>query len=157
MKKVYSLIVFLVLLTFAASAQPRAVGLRVGNYGVDVSYENFAGEQDFLEFELGLDNVFNSNAFHLDGIYNFMITRPDWSAYGQWGVYAGPGASVAVWDNGEGDNVVYAGLLGNVGIEYVFDIPLQISLSLRPRMMFGDGKIRRNGLFSLGLGVRYMF
>jgi hypothetical protein len=62
-----------------------------------------------------------------------------------------------VWDNGEGDNVVYAGLLGNVGIEYVFDIPLQISLSLRPRMMFGDGKIRRNGLFTLGLGVRYMF
>ena len=157
MRKALVILALVLLSSAVAIAQPRAVGLRVGNYGVDVSYENFAGEQDFLEFELGMDNVFNSNAFHLDGIYNFMITRPDWSAYGQWGVYAGPGASVAVWDNGEGDNVVYAGLLGNVGIEYVFDIPLQISLSLRPRMMFGDGKIRRNGLFTLGLGVSYMF
>ncbi len=153
------LLVILASAAFAAfaAAQPKAVGLRVGNYGVDVSYENYAGENDFLEFELGLDDVFNSEAFHFDGIYNFMIAHPDWTAEGQWGFYVGPGASVAVWDNGENENVVYAGLLGNVGLEYIFDFPLQFSLSLRPRLMFGDGKIRRNGLLTLGLGVRYMF
>ena len=143
MKRILLALAAVVAFSFVAVAQPRAVGLRAGNYGVDVSYENYAGEFDFLEFELGLDDAFNTNAFHFDGVYNIMIAQPDWSAYGQWGIYAGP--------------LVYAGLLGNVGLEYIFDFPLQFSLSLRPRLMFGDGKIRRNGLLTLGLGVRYMF
>ena len=157
MKKFIIVILFLAALGFAASAQPRAVGARVGNYGLDVSYENYAGEKDFLEFELGLDDAFNTNAFHFDGVYNIMIAHPDWSTYGQWGFYAGPGASVAVWKNDDDENLVYAGILGNVGLEYIFDFPLQVSLSVRPRLMFGDGKVRRNGLFTLGIGFRYMF
>ena len=157
MRKLLLVIVALVALASVAAAQPKAIGVRIGNYGVDVSYENYAGENDFLEFELGLDNVFNTEAFHFDGVYNFMIAHPDWTPEGQWGFYVGPGASVAVWDNGKNENVVYAGILGNVGLEYIFDFPLQFSLSLRPRLMFGDGKVRRNGLLTLGLGVRYMF
>ena len=86
-----------------------------------------------------------------------MIAHPDWTSSGQWGFYAGPGASVAVWENGKAENVVYAGVVGNVGLEYIFDFPLQLSISLRPRLMFGDGKVRDNGLLSLGLGFRYMF
>ena len=157
MKRILLALAAVVAFSFVAVAQPRAVGLRAGNYGVDVSYENYAGEFDFLEFELGLDDAFNTHAFHFDGVYNIMIAQPDWSAYGQWGIYAGPGASVAVWTNEKDENLVYAGLLGNVGLEYIFDFPLQFSLSLRPRLMFGDGKVRRNGLLTLGLGVRYMF
>lgn len=157
MKRFVLALAALVAFSFAAVAQPRAVGVRIGNYGADVSYENYAGDNDFLEFELGMDDVFNTNAFHLDGVYNFMVAHPDWTAEGQWGFYVGPGASVAVWDNPDHENVVYAGLLGNVGLEYIFDFPLQFSLSLRPRLMFGDGKVRRNGLLTLGLGVRYMF
>ncbi|MBR1927780.1 MAG: hypothetical protein IJ840_08570 [Bacteroidales bacterium] len=157
MRKFFFVLLALVAFASVAAAQPKAIGARIGNYGLDVSYENYVGDNDFLEFELGLDNVFNSDAFHLDGVYNIVIARPDWTAEGQWGFYAGPGASVAVWDTVEGENVVYAGLLGNVGLEYVFDIPLQLSVSLRPRLMFGDGKVRRNGLLTLGLGVRYMF
>ncbi|MBR5660818.1 MAG: hypothetical protein IKW99_04645 [Bacteroidales bacterium] len=157
MKKFLVIAISLVAFSVVVSAQPRAVGLRAGNYGLDVSYENYAGEYDFLEFELGLDDAFNTNAFHFDGIYNIMIAQPDWTAYGRWGIYAGPGASVAVWTNEKDENLVYAGLLGNVGLEYFFDFPLQVSLSMRPRLMFGDGKIRKNGLFTLGLGVRYVF
>ena len=157
MRKILLVIAATLAFAAVAVAQPKAIGLRLGNYGVDVSYENYAGENDFLEFELGMDNVFNTDAFHLDGVYNFMIAHPDFTAEGQWGIYVGPGASVAVWDNGKNENVVYAGLLGNVGLEYIFDFPLQVSFSFRPRLMFGDGKIRRNGLLTLGLGVRYMF
>ncbi|MBQ8061567.1 MAG: hypothetical protein IJ205_06490 [Bacteroidales bacterium] len=141
-----------------ASAQPKAIGGRIGNYGLDISYENYVGSgSDFLEFELGLDDAFSTSAFHFDGVYNLMIAHPDWTSSGQWGFYAGPGASVAVWENGKAENVVYAGLLGNVGLEYIFDFPLQLSMSLRPRLMFGDGKVRDNGLLSLGLGIRYVF
>ena len=140
-----------------AGAQPKAVGGRIGNYGLDVSYENYAGDYDFLEFELGLDDVFSTSAFHFDGMYNFMIARPDWTAEGDWGFYAGPGASVAIWDKGEDRSIVYAGILGNVGLEYIFDFPLQLSVSLRPRVMFGDGKVRQDGLLTLGIGARYVF
>ena len=141
-----------------ASAQPKSIGGRLGNYGIDVSYENYVmGGPDFLEFGLGLDNGFSTSDFHVDGIYNFMIVQPDWTPKGRWGFYAGPGASVALWKNDKDENTVYAGFVGNVGLEYTFDFPLQLSLDFRPRLMFGDGGVRGDGPFTLGIGVRYAF
>ena len=158
MKKFLIILVAALGMAAVASAQPKAIGGRIGNYGLDISYENYVGSgSDFLEFELGLDDAFSTSAFHFDGVYNIMIAHPDWTSSGQWGFYAGPGASVAVWENGKAENVVSAGVVGNVGLEYIFDFPLQLSISLRPRLMFGDGKVRDNGLLSLGLGFRYMF
>ena len=158
MKKILIILAVSVAFATVAAAQPKALGGRIGNYGLDLSYENYVGGgADFLEFELGLDDAFSTSAFHFDGVYNFMIAQPDWTSHGQWGFYAGPGASVAVWGRHPEDDVVYAGILGNVGLEYIFDFPLQLSMSLRPRIMFGDGKVRDNGLLTLGLGVRYVF
>lgn len=158
MKRFVIIILATLGLAAVAAAQPKAIGARIGNYGLDISYENYVGAgSDFLEFELGLDDVFSTSAFHFDGVYNIMIANPDWTSEGQWGFYAGPGASVAVWHNSEVGNVVYGGVLGNVGLEYIFDFPLQLSVSLRPRLMFGEGKVREDGLLSLGIGVRYVF
>lgn len=152
MKK--TILVLAAVLCFAAlaSAQPKALGVRFG-WGVDVSYENYVGGSDFLEFELGLDGY--DSAFHVDGVYNFMIAQPDWTSNGSWGFYGGPGLGVTV-ANGD-NNTVYAGVLGNLGLEYTFNIPLQISLDVRPRLYFGDGGVYSNGIFSFGLGVRYAF
>ena len=145
-------------LAAATFAQPKSIGGRLGNYGIDVSYENYVmGGSDFLEFGLGLDNGFSTSAFHVDGIYNFMIVQPDWTPKGKWGFYAGPGASLAVWENDEDENTVYAGFVGNVGLEYTFWFPLQLSVDFRPRLMFGDGGLRSDGPFTLGIGVRYAF
>ena len=141
-----------------ALAQPKSIGGRLGNYGVDVSYENYVSRgADFLEFGLGLDNGFSTSSFHVDGIYNFMIIQPNWTSVGTWGFYAGPGASVALWKNSDDENTVYAGFVGNVGLEYTFSFPLQLSVDFRPRLMFGDGGVRGDGPFSLGIGVRYAF
>ena len=113
MKRTLIIIAAVLGMAVVASAQPKAIGGRVGNYGMDISYENYVGSgSDFLEFELGLDDAFSTNAFHFDGVYNFMIAHPDWTSSGQWGFYAGPGASVAVWDSGKYENVVYAGIVG---------------------------------------------
>ena len=158
MRKTLIIIAAALCFAAAASAQPKSIGGRIGNYGVDVSYENhIVRGGDFLEFELGLENMFKTSDFHFDGIYNFMILRPEWTSVGSWGFYAGPGASVAVWDNGNDENVVYAGFVGNVGLEYTFEFPLQLSVDFRPRLMFGDGKVREDGPFTLGIGVRYVF
>lgn len=158
MKKTFLILFALIGFAAAASAQPKSIGGRLGNYGIDVSYENYVfGGADFLEFGLGLDNGFSTSAFHVDGIYNFMILQPNWTSMGTWGFYAGPGASVALWKNGDDENTVYAGFVGNVGLEYTFDFPLQLSVDFRPRLMFGDGGLRGDGPFSLGIGVRYAF
>ncbi len=155
MKK--ALLIFAVLFSCAtiAVAQPKALGVRIG-YGVDLSYENYAGGSNFLEFELGLDNGYKADAFHVDGVYNFMIAAPDWTSAGSWGFYGGPGASVSVF-NGDDANSVYAGIVGNLGLEYTFNIPLQISLDIRPRLMFGNGGVWSDGILSFGLGLRYAF
>lgn len=159
MKKAF--LVLATVLSFAAlaNAQPKSVGVRIG-WGIDLSYENYVNRgNDFLEFELGLDGSSRrwGDGFHLDGIYNFMIAQPDWTSVGNWAFYGGPGASVAVWDGEKDDNIVYAGILGNLGLEYTFDFPLSLSLDVRPRIMFGDGDIRENGIFNFGLGIRYAF
>lgn len=158
MKKAILILAILVGSAAAVLAQPKSIGGRLGNYGVDVSYENYVfNGADFLEFGLGLDNGFSTSSFHVDGIYNFMILEPDWTPVGHWGFYAGPGASVAVWKNSDDENTVYAGFLGNVGLEYTFNFPLQLSIDFRPRLMFGDGGLRSDGPFTLGIGVRYAF
>lgn len=158
MKKALLIIGVLVSSAAVALAQPKSIGGRLGNYGVDVSYENYVSRgADFLEFGLGLDNGFSTSSFHVDGIYNFMIIQPNWTSVGTWGFYAGPGASVALWKNSDDENTVYAGFVGNVGLEYTFSFPLQLSVDFRPRLMFGDGGVRGDGPFSLGVGVRYAF
>lgn len=158
MKKVFLILAILIGSTAVTLAQPKSIGGRLGNYGVDVSYENYVSRgADFLEFGLGLDNGFSTSSFHVDGIYNFMIIQPNWTSVGTWGFYAGPGASVALWKNSDDENTVYAGFVGNVGLEYTFSFPLQLSVDFRPRLMFGDGGVRGDGPFSLGVGVRYAF
>ena len=139
----------------AASAQPKALGVRIG-WGVDITYQNYLNSADFLEFDLGLDDGYNSSNFHVDGVYNFMIAQPDCTR-GKWGFYGGPGVSLAVWDNDDKDNVVYAGIVGNLGLEYTFNIPLQLFIDVRPRLMFGDGGVRSKGIFNFGLGICYSF
>ena len=72
MKKIIVLAAVILGFSVAAAAQPRAIGVRVGNGG-EISYQHTLG-QNFLEVDgglgLGFDGVFNIGA---TGIYNFMI------------------------------------------------------------------------------------
>ena len=153
MKKTLLIIVAALCFAFAASAQPKALGVRVG-YGTQISYEhNLGAASDFLEFDLGLDGW--NGGFSLDGVWNFMISQPAWSSEGSWGFYGGPGASMAVIGD---ENILHIGVLGNLGLEYTFgSIPLNLSLDVRPRILFGNGTVYTNGIFSFGLGLRYAF
>lgn len=77
------------------------------------------------------------------GIYNFIWARPAWTAKGAWSLYAGPGVSLG-YVNDEvhfkaGKEVVHyldngfmIGVCGQVGLEYTFWFPLQLSIDLRP-------------------------
>jgi hypothetical protein len=153
MKKIIVLAALILGFSVAAAAQPRAIGVRIGNGG-EISYQHTLG-QNFLEVDgglgLGLDGVFNVGA---TGIYNFMIAQPQWTSQGTWGFYAGPGVGVGL---GLGEtNYFTLAVAGMVGLEYTFDFPLQLSLDVRPQIGFGFGHGLHWGVMP-ALGVRYKF
>lgn len=141
----------------AASAQPRAVGGRLA-YGLEASYQHYAGGENFVEANLGLTYF---SALSATATYNFMLAQPAWTARGEWGVYAGPGASLGL-DFARRDEFVF-GIVGQVGLEYTFWFPLQLSVDLRPQigLAAGNGGARfyEEGLFGFvpTIGVRYRF
>lgn len=155
MKKIILIAVAVLSFAAAAVAQPRAIGVRIGNGG-EVSYQHTVGK-DFVEVDGGLGlNLYDGNSLNVGAtaIYNFMIAQPQWTDRGEWGFYAGPGATVGL---GLGDNAHFnLAAAGMVGLEYSFWFPLQLSIDFRQHIGFGFG----HGLYfpsSIGLGVRYRF
>ena len=150
MKKIILIAALALGFAVAASAQPRAIGVRVGNGG-EVSYQHSLGT-NFLEVDgglgLGFDGTFNVGA---TGIYNFMIAEFG----GGFGFYAGPGAGVGL---GLGDaNYFSLSAAGMVGLEYSFWFPLQLSLDFRQHIGIGFGGHGIHAPSSVGLGIRYKF
>ena len=74
-----------------SSAQPRAIGARLG-WGIEASYQHTVSNADFVEADLGLF----VNSINAAAIYNFMIAQPNWTDRGEWGFYAGPGAALGL-------------------------------------------------------------
>ena len=148
MKKILVIAALVLGFAVAASAQPRAIGVRIGS-GADISYQHTMGS-NFLEVDGGLGIDINEQfSVGATGIYNFMI-----SEFGSgFGFYAGPGASVGL---GLGEtNYLTLGVAGMVGLEYNFvNIPLQLSLDFRQHIGIGNGLWAPS---SVGLGVRYKF
>ena len=154
MKKIILVAAMVLGFAAAAVAQPRAIGVRIGNGG-EVSYQHTLGE-NFLEVDgglgLGFDGTFNVGA---TGIYNFMIAQPQWTSQGEWGVYAGPGVAVGL---GLGEASYFSlAVAGMVGLEYTFNFPLQLSLDVRPQIGLGFGGHGLHWVLLPALGVRYKF
>lgn len=152
MKKILVIAAMVLGFAVAASAQTRTMGARFGGgtiLGADFSYQHSVGK-NFIEANAGID--LNAVTINATGIYNFMIAQPTWTSQGTWGFYAGPGVSL-----GGILGTMHAAVVGQVGLEYFFDnIPLQLSLDVRPSYGFGF-----NGApvwsAAAGIGVRYAF
>lgn len=174
--------------TTAASAQPRAAGLRLGCTGFELSYQHSI-EKNFIEAEAGLDFGIGGSGFKVAGLYNFMLARPAWTDRGSWGLYAGPGLSLGyvsdritytqnyITDDGLSirrkihpvDHGFMFAFTGQIGLEYTFWFPLQLSFDIRPYfgLHVSDSKypgVSRAGFYESGmygfiptLSVRYRF
>ena len=147
MKKIIIAAILALGFTVAASAQPKALGARFG-YGADLSYQHYAGGANFIEADLGLGEF---SFLNVAATYNFMIAQPDWTSQGEWGFYAGPGLALAT-----GKDLFYVGIAGQVGLEYTFNFPLQLSLDLRPQLGLVGQHFGVWGWYP-HLGIRYRF
>ena len=139
-------LIFLFFSVFGLSAQPRAVGGRIGMTGLDASYQHSVGKRNFIQTDLSLDFGYaGSSAPGIKGTaaYNFVFATPAWTDKGSWALYAGPGLSLGYVEDRvtyrHGDYRSHYNAYGfmlsfvvNAGLEYTFGFPLQISADLRP-------------------------
>ena len=151
MKKAFVFILAALAFAAVASAQPKAIGIR-GGWGANLSYEHYLGGENFLEVDGGLWGV-KTIDFCANVSYNFMIARPNWTPRGEWGFYVGPGVSVNTWYDSVDHKAINVGLFAQIGLEYTFWFPLNLSLDIRP----GWGFLERRPVYYPALAIRYAF
>lgn len=174
MKKVFVTAIVLMGLTTSIQAQKfskNAIGLRIGDndgFGVEVSYQRGLSASNRLEFDLGVRNrtyrdqgyYYDSGAVKLVGLYQWV-----WNIDQGFNWYAGVGGGLGTYRNNVKndypDNGTFALVAGDIGIEYNFDFPLQLSVDFRPEIGFGDYRYTNNNLDTFGpdiaLGARFRF
>jgi len=165
MKKVLLSAAMLIGLAFSGQAQDiskNALGLRLGDndgFGGEISYQRGLSSDNRLELDLGWRNSNHFDAIKLAALYQWV-----WNIDGGFNWYAGVGGGLGSWsveDNYHGyegdDNGTFLFVAGDLGIEYNFDIPLQISLDIRPEIYFNDDYRDDNFGPDIALGLRYKF
>ncbi|MBO4918036.1 MAG: hypothetical protein J5374_09190 [Bacteroidales bacterium] len=145
MKKLIAVLIGVFAFVAVASAQSRALGLRIG-YGGELSYQhNVSG--GFLEADLGF--LANAHGFYVSGMYDFIFASSGIANF-----YVGPGVQVGV-HNHEHSSEINAGIGGQLGVEFeIPSIPLNLSLDWRPIYYFQQDVFGWQGI---ALGIRYRF
>ena len=159
MKKIILLFLVLVSVTTTLTAQEiskNAIGIRFGDndgFGGEISYQKKIEDGRRIEIDLGYRDHKDYDAFKLTGIYQWV-----WNIDGGFNWCAGVG-SWSYNKNDFKDSGSFVLAAGDIGIEYLFDIPLQLSLDFRPEMYFGgDYADFRDGFGpDIALGIRYRF
>lgn len=163
MKKFILLAIMLFGLAIEAQAQnfsKNAIGLRLGSndgFGTEISYQARLSAKNRLELDLGWRSNNNEDNIKIAGIYQWV-----WNLDGGLNWYAGVGGGAGTWrydDNkGYDDNGAFAFVAGDLGIEYNFDFPLQLSLDIRPEIYLNGGSYADDNYGTdVALGVRYRF
>ena len=156
MRKLILTAFMLVGLAFSSQAQDiskNALGLRLGDndgFGGELSYQRGLSDNNRLEFDLGWRNSNHIDAFKLVGLYQWVMPIEN-----NFNWYVGAGAGIGSFDAGDNDGT-FALVAGDIGIEYNFDIPLQLSLDMRPEFGFNDAYSDDLDL-DIALGIRYRF
>lgn len=169
MKTIILSIFICVCFTFSTQAQEKvipdnAVGLRIspGDFtAFALSYQRqMFSENNRIEVNIGMKTGYawsGVSDFFIKGYYHWVfniVDKLDW--------YAGPGVGVEfiTFDIAGAENITAPLLSGEGGVEYSFDFPLQVSLSLRPTFAFYDndyGYVSDNFNVMVGVGAHYTF
>ncbi len=162
MKKIILSVFLLLAATAVAFAQPRAVGARVG-YNFEASYQHDLFANNMIELTAGTTNFWNGWGYaEVNGVFDWVF-----NIHGGWNWYVGPGAGLGIgyghnWHDIADVNFPFRlNVGGQVGCEYQFDFPLNLSLDWRPMLnLFGLANKYYPvyyGFFNFAVGVRYRF
>ena len=169
--KIKNLLLLLsIIFTTSISAQnisDNALGLRLGDsdgFGAEISYQRLVQRYNRVEIDLGWRDSREYDAFKLTGIYQW-VHHIDGNFNWYWGVGGGLGNvdfdPIPNDDDGEPitpDGGFFVFVAGDIGIEYDFDIPLLLSLDLRPEIgLIGYDDFNDSFDFDIALGIRYQF
>lgn len=139
-------IIFVVVLVMSGlcfvKAQDNALGVRLTG-GAELTYQRLLTPANRLEFNLG----WGWNTTAVTGYYQWVNHLTDGLKW-----YIGPGAGLGLFDSSTN-----LGVGGIVGMEYNFDVPLQISLDWRPMLNLGGSHDSNYGSANIGLSLRYRF
>jgi hypothetical protein len=146
-------IVLMSTITYAQDISKNALGIRVGDndgFGGEISYQRYLSDNNRLEFDLGFRNSNDIDAFKLVALYQWVNAIDD-----NFNWFVGAGAGIGSYD-APSDDGSFALLAADLGIEYDFNIPLIISLDIRPELAFNDDY--SDGIdIDIALGIRYQF
>lgn len=137
----------------AQDISKNALGLRLGDndgFGGEISYQRYLKENNRLEFDLGWRDSNDVDAFKLVGLYQWVMPIDN-----NFNWFVGAGAGIGSFDAGPVDGT-FGLVAGDIGIEYNFDIPLLLSLDIRPELGFNDDYSDDLDL-DIALGIRYQF
>ena len=159
MNRIFLTFIFVLLVSpgFSQVAN-HGIGLRLGGgngFGTEISYQHGLSDKNRLEFDLGLQSGSLYNAWGLTGLYQWL-----WPIQDGFNWYAGAGGRIGSWnyDNryiGSNGNGFFLAAAGDIGIEYVFPIGIQLSLDFRPTInLINSGNAYNN---SIAFGIRYQF
>lgn len=164
--KLTALFLFIGILSgYSQEISNHALGLRLGDsdgFGAEISYQKSVGTANRFEANLGWRDSNYFDAFKLSGLYQWVMPIEgdfNWY-YGFGGGLGNVDFATVPGNNGaftpDGGLFVFAA--GNVGIEYNFDIPLLISLDVRPELgLLGYDNFSNTFDFDIALGIRYQF
>ncbi len=163
MKKIFILSLGILLLGMGAKAQnisENALGLRIGGgegFGPEITYQRLLFDNNRLEIDLGLRNNSDFDAVKLVGLYQWV-----WHLDGNFNWYAGVGGGIgSISDSRKKDHRhddgVFVNVAGDIGIEYNFDIPLQLALDFRPEIALVNYDVYNSFGPDFALSIRYRF
>lgn len=161
MKKFIIALIAVFALSTAAMAQGNsekyAIGLRLGGaygWGAEVSF-HLGGLPNLnrVELDLGWNGWSDPNGHYgylnLTGVYHWR-----WNIVAGLHWFVGPGANLGLW-TGYDKAYFDLGVGGQIGLEYDFDFPLQLTIDYRPMYNFLGYDPHYH--HSAALGVRYRF
>lgn len=133
--------------TSGMQSEKNAIGLRLG-WGAEASYQRVLSSSNRLEADLGIDF---GDGINFAGLYQWVFDLSGLAPGFNW--YVGPGVGLSLWSS---DFAV--GVLGNIGIEYNFRFPLQLSLDWRPGAYINTASTNFGFSYQgVCIGARYRF
>ena len=153
-KTVFTIALLICVVCFTnAQVKGKSIGIR-GGMGGELSFQTAMGTANRLEIDLGntsFNSATNYSGTQLTGIYQWAWALDELGPGFDW--YAGFGGTLGSYSNNS-KSEFGLGLVGQLGLEYNFNLPLQIAFDWRPNFYLGNN---HDGYSNSALSLRYRF